>query len=103
MNSLATAKAARDYVNDLDDRMQKAAIAHANALAPDLMPENVAKAGAYKTTTPPPPVLDMEKQSEIMAKSIATAAKEAIFDAATRISVEAKRAAAEAAKEAAHM
>lgn len=102
-NSLATAKAARDYVNDLDSRMQAAAIAHANALAPDLMPENVAKKGAFKTTTPPPPVLDMEKQAESMAKSIATAAKEAIFDAAQRISVEAKRAAAEAAKEASRM
>lgn len=99
-NSLATAKAARDYVNDLDRRMQAAAIAHSNALAPDLFPENPAKKGAYKTTTSPPPVMDFAAQGEMMAKSIATAAKEAIFDAAKRISVEAKRAAAEAAKEA---
>lgn len=102
-HSLSTAKAARDYVNDLDRRMQAAAIAHANALAPDLFPENPQAAGG--TTPPPatPPPLDIAKQSEIIAKSIATAAKDAIFDAAQRISIEAREAAASAAKEATKM
>jgi hypothetical protein len=102
-NSLNTAKAARDYVNDLDSRMQAAAIAHANALAPDLMPENPQAAGQKAGPTPPPPPVDLSKQAEQIAKDISTAAKEAIHDAALRISVEARNAAAEAAKEASKM
>lgn len=98
--SLKIAKAARDYVNDLDNRMQAAAIAHANALAPDLMPENPQPIGAKAGTPPPPPPVDLTKQSEEIAASIAKAAKDAIFDAAQRISVEATAAAASAAKEA---
>merc|ERR1719321_1176462 len=100
-DALAIAQHSQNYVRDLDTRLRNAAVAHANALAPDLMPEHV-KAGA-----PPPPVnepsvepVDIAKVADSMSKSIATAAKEAIADATNQISIEARAAAMAAAKEA---
>merc|ERR1719321_990224 len=103
-DALAIAQHSQNYVRDLDTRLRNAAVAHANALAPDLMPEHV-KAGA-----PPPPVnepsvepVDIAKVADSMSKSIATAAKEAIADATNQISIEARAAAMAAAKEATAM
>jgi carbonic anhydrase len=103
-DALAIAQHSQSYIRDLDTRLRNAAIAHANALAPDLMPEHV------KQGLPPPDAteagvepIDMAKTAESMAKSIATAAKEAIADATRQISIEAKAAAAVAAKEATKM
>merc|ERR1719316_1198392 len=78
-DALKIAQHSQNYIRDLDQRLRNAAVAHANALAPDLMPDNV-KAGGF----PPPPSADSGPQpvdiastAESMAKSIATAAKEA--------------------------
>merc|ERR1719378_1254734 len=75
-DALNIAQASTAYVRDLDTRLRNAAIAHANALAPDLMPEHV-KAGA-----PPPGAgpegtkpIDIAKTAEGMTDAIAKAAK----------------------------
>jgi len=103
-DALAIAQHSQNYVRDLDTRLRNAAIAHANALAPDLMPEHV-KAGA-----PPPGAgpegtkpIDIAKTAEGMTDAIAKAAKEAITQATHQISIEAKAAATAAAKEATAM
>jgi len=105
-DAMKIATASQDYVRDLDNRLRNAAIAHANALAPDLMPEAPTKEeqmAKLAALNPPATPIDMAKTAETMAKAIATAAKEAINDAAKQISVEARAAAASAAKEATKM
>jgi carbonic anhydrase len=97
-DALRLSKTASDYVYGLDTRLQKAARAHVDALAPDLH--------IIPTTTPAPAVkemspTDMAKTAANMAKAIATAAKQAIHDASEQIAKEAEMAAREAAKEAA--
>merc|ERR1719316_1394862 len=98
-DALQIAQHSQNYIRDLDQRLRNAAIAHANALAPDLMPDHVL-AGGF---APPPSAdsgpqpVDIASTAESMAKSIATAAKEAIADATRQISIEAKAAAAVAA------
>merc|ERR1719265_1908355 len=103
-DALAIAQHSQNYVRDLDQRLRNAAIAHANALAPDLMPEHVL------TGAPPPDAgpggtqpIDIAKTAEGMTTAIARAAKEAITEATHQISIEAKAAAAAAAKEATAM
>merc|ERR1719281_589237 len=100
-DALSIAQHSQNYIRDLDTRLRNAAIAHANALAPDLMPDHV-KAGE-----PPPDAgpagtqpIDIAKTAEGMTTAIARAAKEAISEATHQISIEAKAAAAAAAKEA---
>lgn len=104
-DALAIAQHSQNYIRDLDTRLRSAAIAHANALAPDLMPESVKNGeGAVPASEPTGPApIDIAKTAESMAKSISEAAKEAIADATRQISVEAKAAAAAAAKEATQM
>jgi len=98
-DALKLSKTASDYVYNLDNRLQRAARAHVDALAPDL--------GIIPTKPPPPPAVkevspvDMAKTAATMAKAIAQAAKEAIHSASEQIAKEAEQAAREAAKEAA--
>jgi carbonic anhydrase len=105
-DALAIAQHSQNYIRDLDSRLRNAAIAHANALAPDLMPDYVKSGGAGALPEPHeegPQPIDIAKTAESMAKSIAASAKEAIADATRQISIEAKAAAAVAAKEATQM
>merc|ERR1719158_459319 len=86
-DALKIAKASTDYIRDLDMRLRNAAEAHANALAPDLMHAR-AMAG-----TPPPPVhpvgpIDMAKTAATMAGALATAAQNAIAQAAGALTIE---------------
>lgn len=97
-DALKLSKVASDYLYNMDTRMQKAARAHVDALAPDM---GVAPA------TPAPGVaprqmssVDMTKTAAIMAKAIAQAAKDAIHTASEQIAKEAEKAAGVAAKEA---
>jgi len=92
-------KVTSDYVYSMDTRMQKAARAHADAIAPDL---------GVAAATPAPRVqpkemspVDMTKTAAIMAKQISESAKDAIHLATEEIFKEAVMAAHEAAKEAA--
>merc|ERR1719393_303677 len=89
-DALAIAQHSQNYIRDLDSRLRNAAIAHANALAPDLMPDHVLAGGhpppsSEDSATQP---IDIAKTAESMATSIATAAKEAIADATRQISIE---------------
>merc|ERR1719217_444440 len=92
-DALKIAKASTDYIRDLDIRLRNAAEAHAEALAPDLMHARAMAA------TPPPPThnvgpIDMAKTAAAMAGALATAAQNAIAQAAGALTIEAKQAAA---------
>merc|ERR1719421_2057490 len=80
-DALKIAKASTDYIRDLDIRLRNAAEAHAEALAPDLM-----HARAMAATSPPPThnvgPIDMAKTAAAMAGALATAAQNAIAQAA---------------------
>lgn len=97
-DALHLSKTASDYVYKMDTRLQRAARAHVDALAPDLhiIPTPAPKVEAKKVSA-----VDMAKTAATMAKAIAQAAKEAINSASEQISKEAETAAREAAKEAA--
>merc|ERR1719217_1015583 len=92
-DALKVSKTATDYVQDLDMRLRAAAQAHANAIAPMLVP--------VALPTMPPPFaqakhaqpINIAATADAMAKSIAEAAKEAIASAAKEIGVQAKAAA----------
>merc|ERR1719160_1008375 len=101
-DALKIAKSATDYTKDLDFRLRGAAQAHANALAPNLVPGMVATPPPAVPTQGPSPQ-DMAKTAEEMANVIADAAKMAIKGAANQISIEARAAAAQAAREATKM
>merc|ERR1719160_2198397 len=92
-DALKIAKASTDYIRDLDIRLRNAAEAHAEALAPDLM-----HARAMAATSPPPVhnvgPIDMAKTAATMAGALATAARNAIAQAAGALTIEAKQAAA---------
>merc|ERR1719217_1935911 len=92
-DALKIAKASTDYIRDLDIRLRNAAEAHAEALAPDLM-----HARAMAATSPPPVhnvgPIDMAKTAATMAGALATAAQNAIAQAAGALTIEAKQAAA---------
>lgn len=97
-DALRVAKTSSDYVNKLDNRLQRASTAHVNALVPEL----------HLVPTAPPKVIvkemsqtDMARTAATLAKAVAQAAKEAIKEATDKISAEAERAAREAAEEAA--
>merc|ERR1719453_38580 len=72
-DALKLSKTASDYVYNLDTRLQKAARAHVDALAPDLgvAPATPAPKAAVKEVSP----VDMAKTAATMAKAIAQAAK----------------------------
>jgi len=90
-DALKIAQHSQNYIRDLDQRLRNAAVAHANALAPDLMPDNVKAGGLPPPSSEDsgPAPIDIAKTAESMATSIATAAKEAIADATRQISIEA--------------
>merc|ERR1719281_1973940 len=72
-DALSIAQHSQNYIRDLDSRLRNAAIAHANALAPDLMPDHVKSGGAGALPTPAPAgaePIDIAKTAESMAKSI---------------------------------
>jgi len=97
-DALHLSKTASDYVYGLDTRLQKAARAHVDALAPDL---HIIPTTAAPTLPPKMSSVDMAKTAAAMAKAISQAAKEAIKDASKQIAEQAEMAAREAAKEAA--
>merc|ERR1719265_193413 len=87
-DALRVAKTSSDYVNNLDNRLQRASRAHVNALVPEL--------NLIPTTAPPVVVkemsqTDMANTAAQMAKAIAQAAKEAIKEATDKISAEAEQ------------
>jgi len=92
-------KVTSDYVHSMDTRMQRAARAHADALAPDLGVEAATPAPRMQPQEISP--VDMTKTAAVMAKAIAESAKDAIHVASEEIAKEAGIAATEAAKEAA--
>merc|ERR1719160_2448719 len=92
-------KVTSDYVYSMDTRLQRAARAHADALAPDLGVEAATPAPRMQPQEIPP--VDMTKTAAVMAKAIAESAKDAIHVASEEIAKEAGIAATEAAKEAA--
>lgn len=92
-------KVASDYVYNMDMRLQRAARAHADALAPDM---GVAAATPVpRVQAKPMSPVDMTKTAAIMAKAIAESAKEAIHVASEEIAKQATMAAGTAAHEAA--
>merc|ERR1719172_585383 len=104
-DALEVATGATNYIRDLDQRLRKAALAHARALAPDLT-------GMISTPAPPtaaptgpggPSASDIEATASHMAKTISEAAGEAIAEAKAQISAEAKKAADAAAARTAQM
>jgi len=102
-DALKIAKSATDYIKDLDMRLRGAAQAHANALAPKLMPVYTATPAPFVDQSKSTQPVDIAKIAQSMANTIAQAAKESITAASQQISVEAKAAAMAAAKDAAHM
>merc|ERR1719161_3373557 len=67
-DALAIAQHSQNYVRDLDQRLRNAAIAHANALAPELMPDDLhadggAAAAAGETGATP---MDIANTAESM-------------------------------------
>jgi len=102
-DALKIAKSATDYIKDLDMRLRGAAQAHANALAPKLMPVYTATPSPFVDQSKSTQPVDIAKTADSMARTIAQAAKEAITAASQQISVEAKAAAMAAAKDAAQM
>jgi carbonic anhydrase len=92
-------KMTSDYVYSMDHRLQKAARAHADALAPDLGVEAATPAPRMQPQEINP--VDMTKTAAVMAKAIAESAKSAIHVASEEIAKEATAAASVAAKEAA--
>merc|ERR1719305_2217608 len=99
-DALEVATGATNYIRDLDQRLRKAALAHARALAPDLT-------GMISTPAPPgpggPSASDIEATASHMAKTISDAAGEAIAEAKAQIAAEAKKAADAAAARTAQM
>jgi carbonic anhydrase len=104
-DALEVATGATDYIKDLDQRLRKAALAHARALAPDLTD----MISTPPPATPPPlgpsgpSASDIEATAAHMAQSISEAAGAAIADAKEQIAAEAKKAAAAAAEKTAQM
>lgn len=100
-DALKMSKVASDYVYSMDKRLQRAARAHADALAPDLgvAPATPAPIVQPKEISP----VDMAKTAAVMAKAIAASAKEAIRVSSDAIATEAEAAGVQAAKEAAIM
>jgi len=105
-DALTVATSATDYIKDLDQRLRKAALAHARALAPDLtdMVQPAAPPTAAPTGMPGGPnAMDIEKTAAHMAQSINEAASSAIAEAKATIAREAKAAAEKAAEQTAKM
>jgi carbonic anhydrase len=104
-DALEVATGATNYIKDLDQRLRKAALAHARALAPDLadMISTPAPPTAAPTGPGGPSASDIEATASHMAKTISEAAGEAIAEAKAQISAEAKKAADAAAARTAQM
>jgi len=119
-DAMTIANHATAYVKDLDSRIRGAAQAHANALAPQLepltvhgqviVPGNAAQAslGAVPTLAPLGTVqqqtpLQIQATAEIMARTLATAAREEIEQATQEIHERSIEVAKKAAMQAANM
>lgn len=106
MDAMTIAKSSTDYVKDLDNRLRKAAEAHANALAIREEPLKVkgqvggglAAPGEVGSLNSP---LQMQATARQMARSLADAAREQIEDAMTTITRRSKEVAMESARQAA--
>lgn len=103
-DALKIAKAATNYVKDMDSRLRHAAYAHAKVMAPDLMAH-------HEAATPPPPPrpvgppipMEMAKTTQTMAAAISKAARQAIHDASVKIAKEADEVAKSAAQQASQL
>jgi len=112
MDAMTIAKSSTDYIKDLDTRLRNAALAHAEALAAPIEPLGEAGAMGPGGAGAAPGMkgaaggygeVHMEKTAETMARALADAARSEIEDASQEISVTAKKAALQAAREAAGM
>lgn len=105
-DALTVATSATDYIKDLDQRLRRAALAHARALAPDLtdmVEPAVAPTAAPNTGPAGPSAMDIEATAAHMATSINEAAGTAIAEAKATIAREAQAAARQAAAQTAQM
>jgi len=106
MDAMTIAKSSTDYVKDLDQRLRKAAEAHANALAIREEPLKVQgqvgggldAPGEVGNLNSP---LQMQATARQMARTLAKAAREEIENAMTTISRKSKEVAMESARQAA--
>lgn len=106
MDAMTIAKSSTDYVKDLDQRLRRAAEAHANALAIRDEPLKVkgqvgaglAAPGMVRNLSSP---MQMKETARHMARSLAKAAREEIEDAMATISRKSKEVAMESARQAA--
>lgn len=104
-DALKVATSATSYVKDLDQRLRRAALAHARALAPDLTDLVPTVAPVIKAQDLPEPTdeVDVAATAAAMARSISAAASSAIDEAKASIATEARLAAEAAASETAKM
>jgi len=106
MDAMTIAKSSVDYIKDLDSRLRNAATAHAEALAPDMVPVNVhgqaaapSQFGRNVGNLQSPE--QMEQTARDMAHTLATAARAEIDSANEQISERSKTIAMDAARQAA--
>jgi len=108
MDAMTIAKSSVDYIKDLDSRLRNAAQAHADALAPDVVPLNVkgqsaAPASMGRNVGNLQSPEQMEQTARDMAHTLATAARAEIDDANKQISERSKTIAMDAARQAANI